>query len=247
MNLICNRGLGTGGFSFYNVLTDASGGVDQSTTNEIVNIDGAGAITTFATIDSTSVGTGALIVKGGVGIAKNAQIGGITTITDATDSTAIGNGALIVAGGLSIAKNSNIAGIEHISNNTNSTASTNRALVVSGGVGVAKDLYVSGNIHCTGTVSSADTNLYQEFHSVIVGGASGTITGTITLNVPQGNTNYAVFSSIYDNLGGTYNLGGSGGTYNSGDTSNAMQAVIIEKILQVKHFNIWLLNVQVII
>lgn len=71
MSLICNRGSGTGGFSLYNVHSDSTGNVDSTTTNEITNIDGAGAITTFSTTDSTSVGTGALIVKGGVGVAKN--------------------------------------------------------------------------------------------------------------------------------------------------------------------------------
>lgn len=295
MNLICNQGGGTGGFSFYNVDNDSSGNVDPAMTNEIVNIDGTGAIKIYSATDSTSVSTGALIVDGGLGIAKQSHFGGVTTvtnttdstadnngaliiaggvgiekrinvggvatilnttdstavgngamiidggmsvakncniagiteITNATDSTAVGNGALFVAGGLSVAKNTNVAGIAKITNATASTASTNGALVVAGGVGVAKDLYVSGNIHCSGTVSSADTNLYQEFHSVVVGGNSGTITGTINLNVSQGNTNYAVFSSIYDNL-----PGGSGGTYNSGDTSNALQTVIIHDITQ---------------
>lgn len=150
----------------------------------------------------------------------------ITDISNVTDSTAVGNGALIVAGGLSIAKNSNIAGIGHISNTTNSTSSTTGALIVGGGVDVAKDLYVAGNIHCTGTVNSSDNNLYQEFHAFAGGGSAANFSGTITLNYGgQNSTNYAVFTSIYDNL-----PQGSGGTYNSSQTSGALNAVIISNI-----------------
>ena len=73
MCLITNRGLGQGGFAFYNVRTDSSGNVDSTTTNEIFNIDRSGGTTIYSVTDSTSVSTGALIVDGGVGIAKNSN------------------------------------------------------------------------------------------------------------------------------------------------------------------------------
>lgn len=156
MNLINNRGGGAGGLSFYNVKTDASGNV--ANTNEVLDVDGSGNLSIYST--------------------------------------------------------------------SNSTASSNGALIVKGGAGVAKDLYVSGNIHCSGTVSSSNSNNYTEFHYVSGGGDAQDFSGTITLNNGgQNSTNYAVFTSIYDNL-----PQGSGGTYNSSQTSSALHQVIIQTI-----------------
>jgi hypothetical protein len=122
---------------------------------------------------------------------------------------------MVVAGGMSVAKNSNIAGIAHITNVTNSTASNNGALIVDGGVGIVKDLHIGGNIVCAGLISSADTNLYQEFHSYNLQGSRGSASGTITLNQSQNSTNYMVFPSFY------YRYSRSGGTYSATDSSSA--------------------------
>ena len=55
--------------------------------------------------DSTSCTTGALQVKGGVGIAKKVNICGDTKIHNGTDTTSETTGALVVTGGVGIGKN----------------------------------------------------------------------------------------------------------------------------------------------
>lgn len=66
--------------------------------------------------ESTSTTTGAVIIAGGVGIAKNLYIGGAQVLTgtltqlDGTESTTSATGAMILAGGLGIAKNLNVGG-----------------------------------------------------------------------------------------------------------------------------------------
>jgi hypothetical protein len=151
MNLIYNRGGGTGEFSYYNVDNDSSGNVDPAITNKIVNIDGTGAITVFSTTDSTSFDTGALIYFGGLGVVKQSHFGGITTVTNTTDFTANNNGAIVIAGGLGIAKNINVGGVATISNTTDCTAVGNGAMFVAGGMSVAKNTNVAGIAKITNT------------------------------------------------------------------------------------------------
>jgi hypothetical protein len=67
-----------------------------------VNING--------TEESTSCTTGALVVDGGVGIAKNLNICGRLDLNNDTESTSCTTGALVVDGGVGIAKNLNVCG-----------------------------------------------------------------------------------------------------------------------------------------
>jgi hypothetical protein len=91
-----------------------------------VLVDGIQTISN--TTESTDISNGALIVKGGVGILGNTNVGGnlviqkngqlignvlvdgIQTISNTTESTDISNGALIVKGGVGILGNTNIGG-----------------------------------------------------------------------------------------------------------------------------------------
>ena len=70
------------------------------------------AVTFADTTQSTSSSTGAVIVSGGVGIAKNVYAGGTVTIADTTQSTSSSTGAVIVSGGVGIAKNVHLGGTE---------------------------------------------------------------------------------------------------------------------------------------
>jgi hypothetical protein len=67
-----------------------------------VNING--------TEESTSCTTGALVVDGGVGIAKNLNICGRLDLNNTTESDSCTTGALVVDGGVGIAKNLNVCG-----------------------------------------------------------------------------------------------------------------------------------------
>ena len=172
---------------------------NNNTTSFNANVAITGVTTVSNITDSTSSISGALIVSGGIGIAKKCYIGttlnvtgastlstlnvsGITTVSNTTDSTISTNGALIVSGGIGIAKacfigttlnvsgasilsstlnvsgastlsTLNVSGITTVSNTTDSTISTNGALIVSGGIGIAKKCFIGTTL----TVGGAST------------------------------------------------------------------------------------------
>ena len=76
-------------------------------TTSTVNINGD--------TESTSCTTGALVVDGGVGIAKNLNICGRLDLNNTTESDSCTTGALVVDGGVGIAKNLNVCGNTKIS------------------------------------------------------------------------------------------------------------------------------------
>ncbi len=103
---------------------DASVGHNLSVTNDAtithnasvgnnLTVTNNGAIN--GTTNSTSPSTGALVVAGGLGVAKDFYVGGNTHLSSlnvdgTTESTSPSTGALIVAGGAGIAKNLNVGG-----------------------------------------------------------------------------------------------------------------------------------------
>ena len=125
---------------------------------------------TDATNISVSTSTGALIVRGGMGVGANINVGGyvsannltvngtvITTssfdtsvpvnFSNTTQSTVATTGAVVIAGGLGVSKNISLNGTLTVSDATQSTATTNGSVVIAGGVGIAKDLHVGGMIY----------------------------------------------------------------------------------------------------
>jgi hypothetical protein len=113
-----NGSLGTVGLGNNSTLI----GNSATTTAQIM-----GALTLPNTTASTSSTTGALIVGGGVGIAKELNVGLTATITGATT----------------------------ISANTSSTSTSSGALKVTGGAGIGENLNVGGNTAITGTIKIA--------------------------------------------------------------------------------------------
>ena len=84
-----------------------------------------GTLGVNATTDSTTSTDGALVVAGGLGVAKSVHLGSTLDVAAAaTVNTA------------------------HVVDTTDSTAPQNGALIVAGGVGVAKQLHVGGDVHC---------------------------------------------------------------------------------------------------
>jgi hypothetical protein len=102
-----------------------------------------GALTLPNTTASTSSTTGALIVSGGVGIAKELNVGSTTA------STSSSTGALIVVGGVGIAKELNVG------STTASTSSSTGALIVAGGAGIAGAVNIGSNTASTSTTTGA--------------------------------------------------------------------------------------------
>jgi hypothetical protein len=139
-------------------------------TKPAIAINASGLVSFPVTTESTSSGTGAIVVSGGVGIAKRLNVGGNVFAFDAIilDSFNTGRLRLVSTGGANYIQ----TGLDSINNSyaplyftsingartfmsifdtsvrinhtTESTSSSNGALVVSGGVGIAKNLNVSG-------------------------------------------------------------------------------------------------------
>ena len=141
----------------------------------VVNVNG--------TADSTSCTTGALVVDGGVGIAKNlfvcanANIAGDAAINggDLT-STAVSFNLLNQSTNITFgsgAANMFIGRPDSTSDVTivstqESTSCTTGALVIAGGVGIAKNLNVCGNLTVTGTSNlNGDVNLGNSITDII--------------------------------------------------------------------------------
>ena len=157
----------------------------QSTPNAIVGVGGliaqtsgitsSGAIRVTSTTDSTSTGSGAVIVSGGLGVAKALYAAGITStaairVTDSTDSTSTLTGALTVTGGLGVGKALYAVGVTssgaiRVTDSTASTSTLTGALTVTGGLGVAKTIVAAGITSTaglsvtSGTVSFPTTSL----------------------------------------------------------------------------------------
>lgn len=84
---------------------------DGTAVSATPNLTFAGSsVTVIPTTSSTSTSTGALVVRGGLGLAGNAFIGGTVTLTDISDSTSITSGALVVNGGIGVGGTINAEG-----------------------------------------------------------------------------------------------------------------------------------------
>jgi hypothetical protein len=138
---------------FSNLQTAPGAGIVSITSADVIyDPVKAGNIIAANTTPSTSTSTGALIVKGGAGIAGALYVG--STVTAAgnivaasnTASTSSTTGALVVAGGAGISGRLNVGGNILANSGTVSTSTTTGALIVNGGVGVSGNLNVSGNI-----------------------------------------------------------------------------------------------------
>ena len=127
-----------------------------------------------ATTDSTSTTSGALVVDGGVGIAKTLYVGSNTNsaglgsfsagiVVAGTSNVAIFNasgistltGNVFAQDSIDVSQNATIGGVVNIDSTTGSSSSTTGALIVDGGVGIAKQIYAAGALNIAG-LSSLD-------------------------------------------------------------------------------------------
>lgn len=106
----------------------------------------AGNIVGYATTVSGNVSTGAIVSRGGLGVAGIAMIGGNLVAASGTVSSSTTTGALVVNGGVGISGAVFTGGIIDITNNTQAISTSTGALLVDGGVSVSTgNLYIGGS------------------------------------------------------------------------------------------------------
>jgi hypothetical protein len=130
---------------------DASGAVKLlNSTTEVLRAESTGVVTIPSTTSSTSTGTGALTVGGGVGIAGALNVGGGITAA-----------RLDVSGGIKLTSGGfNTSTFVNITDTASSTSTGTGALIVAGGVGVAGALYAAGITSTAGlSVTSGTVSL----------------------------------------------------------------------------------------
>ena len=168
--LVVTGGVGIGGDLHVSGEIVAQKLTIQLTTVTTVQVTTDDIISTYNITNATSTNSGALQVAGGVGIGKDAFVGGVLYANNfniySTDTT------------------SRIYGPVVIQNETSSTSINNGALQVFGGVGIRGDLHV-GNIISNGlkVLTSNDDNI--GFVSKILAGEDisvSTATGEVTVS-----------------------------------------------------------------
>lgn len=137
------------------------------------DVHAAGQFYIDNTTDASSYSTGALIIAGGVGIAKKlyvngaTNIAGITTISNNTASSTTANGALVVTGGIGVGGKVTIGSSGFSSGGSgsiigsltvNPATASDTALTV-GASGKASGVKVYGKIVVDGTGSFGDTTV----------------------------------------------------------------------------------------
>ena len=182
--LIVNGGLSIFKNVYFGENLDVVGATHLHST---LDVDGITHI--LNTTDSTANNNGALVVDGGVGIAKNVNIGGAVDI----DGNSSLHGTLTVDGATTLSSTLHtvdavtfdntldVAGISNFNNTTDSTAYTNGAVVVDGGVGIAKRLNVHGatdidstlNVDGVTTISNTIDSTSTSTGALVVKGGVG--------------------------------------------------------------------------
>lgn len=106
------------------------------------------------TVESNDTSNGSIITSGGIGIAKNVNIGGNLRIYSTVESIDTSTGSVIISGGLGIAKDTHSSGAIHVLNTTQSTTTSQGAIICDGGIGVNGRITTNGLISTNLMISS---------------------------------------------------------------------------------------------
>jgi microcystin-dependent protein len=195
-----------------------------------------------STTASESTATGAVVVRGGIGVAGVGMFGGNIVGTATTAATSATTGAIVSRGGLGVAGVGVFGGNIVASATTSSTNSTTGALVVRGGTGIVGRLNVDGNAQFAGSVNvsgdlTAETmpagtaNTHVATTQFVVNNAvpTGGLMMWATASPPTGyllcngaaisRTSYAALFAV---LGTTFGTGNGTSTFNVPNYTNRM-------------------------
>ena len=119
----------------YNVYVNSGSSVDLNISDGVVVANQAG-LAVHSTAESSSSSSGALIVDGGVGVAKTLNVG---------ENIVCGTGTVTAV-------------TMDVTGTTNSTSTSSGSIITSGGIGVVKNAYIGGSLDVA-TVSGTKSNI----------------------------------------------------------------------------------------
>ena len=182
-----------------------------------------GDLTLPRTTASTSATSGALQVAGGVGIAKELNVGGTTTLTGAatisntTASTSTTTGALVVRGGIGVAGKVTIGGTLEIDGGTPGLGK----VLTSDAGGVSSWTYGGGT---TSTKTGAYTILLSDKY--VFFGTAATAAATFTLPAATGNDGKEIIIKNKSTFSLTIQTTGSETIFQENSTGNSAASSI---------------------
>jgi hypothetical protein len=189
-----------------------------STTATGIRITNLGIVTVASTVASTGTASGALVVKGGVGIGGALWIGttsyiaGSTILTDANFNN-FGVGKIIAGtdtvintstGAVTIWNNSTLQSVTSrgsstnqamtITNTSSSTGTATGALVVYGGVGIGGNVYIGKTSYIDGSqiITSATISTFQSLKGQYIPRTAYIDTNSLVVIVPSLYDSYVV-------------------------------------------------------
>ena len=218
--------------------------------NEQVIIDNnlrtSGYVDVKDTTQSTSCTTGALIVAGGAGIAKNLNVCGSATIAGITtlSSTLSVTGATTLSSTLSVTGNSTIGGTLGVTGATtlSNTLGVSGATTLSNTLGVSGDTTIGGTLNIGGTINASGSTITLNDNIQVNGSISATGDITAFASDERLKTNIKPLENALGKVlslnGFTYNfnevgqsLGFSTETLHVGVSAQQVQAVLPEAVV----------------
>ena len=167
-----------------------------TTTNSVAGrFDFNYPVNVSATTTSTNSNTGALIVRGGVGIAENLYVGGVFGLTSTAEATSTITAAFAVGGGIATAKNLITGGNIFANATTTAIDTVTGALQVQGGGFLKGNLIIGGD-------SSSGSRLAGHGGAYVLSTTQSTSVTTGALQVAGGA---GIQGNVYLSSGSTAN------------------------------------------
>ena len=196
----------------------------------------SGIIDSSNSDDSVNINSGAIKTTGGIGLAKNLNVGGVTIIHNTINSHNLNNASLVVKGGSSIHKNLNVYG------NINIFGIGEESLRVYGNSIIDNNLYVKNNLKVgNNTIIGKDI----EIEGTLKMGGGGTfkninMTGILNIDNTTDSTNInngSIFTNGGMGIVKNLNIGGQTKIYSTDEIAlNINGGMFIKKNINSESF-----------
>jgi hypothetical protein len=187
--LVVTGGIGASGAIYAGSIQNTPIGSTTASTGAFTTITSSGTtiasgnLVAAATTDSTNTTTGALVVKGGAGIASNVIVGGNIVAASTQQAFGTNQGALVTVGGAAIGNGLHVTGVTRLFGNavmTNFQEATvgnlsSGTFLVQGGTSIWSNLNVGGGaVFNTNMTAGFDTITKGNFDETLIWARAGT-------------------------------------------------------------------------